>query len=188
MGLVSYYRRRVTASFQNQWLFTSGYAKPTCQVTLKDKDQLLFGYITIYSILKKGIVDTLEMNGLITMYRDSIWGLHASSSSFDVTPDYLVYSDNGRTKKCILMVRVYSWSDWMQRLAPDIIIVVACHVFGQLLRRRRIQQVFRTNDFDLFTSGYAKPTCQVTLKETKTNLSKMLGLHNALFPIQFALE
>ncbi len=78
------------------FLFTSGYAKPTCQVTLQDKDQLvkdvwlhnvLFHPRSELEQLKKSIVDTLEMNCLITMYRDSIWGLLASSSSFDVTPD-----------------------------------------------------------------------------------------------------
>ncbi len=110
------------------FLFTSGYAKPTCQVTLKDKDQLvkdvwlhnvLFHPRSELEQLKKGIVDTLEMNCLITMYRDSIWGLLASSSSFDVTPDYLidgfiiVYSDNGSNDRTKEESIVYSWSEYI---------------------------------------------------------------------------
>ncbi len=59
------------------------------------------------------------MNCLITRYRDEMWGLFASSSTFDVTPDYLidgfivVYSDNGSNDRTKEESIVYSWSEYI---------------------------------------------------------------------------
>lgn len=120
--------KHVLESNDFDFLFTSGYSKATCQVRIADKDKLvktvwlhnvIFHPHSELQQLKKGIRDTLEMDFLIARYHDSMWGLLASSDTFDVTPDYLndafvvMYSDNGSNDRTKEEAIVYSWFEYI---------------------------------------------------------------------------
>ena len=120
--------QQVLESNNFDFLFTSGYSKPTCRVRLQDKDKLvkavwlhnvLFHPRSELEQLKRGIRDTLEMDLLIAMHHDSIWSLLASSTTFDVTSDYLsdvfvvMYSDNRSNDRTKEEAIVYSWFEYI---------------------------------------------------------------------------
>ena len=89
--------------------FQCGFSKPTVQVSLKDKEDIIRSVWTHYIFfrvyaelvqLKKGLDETLKFGLITCAYPQEVWSLFAASTLFVVTPEYLCdsfvveYSDN----------------------------------------------------------------------------------------------
>ena len=106
----------VLEKYDLDFLFACDYSNATNQIHLQYKDKLFTSvwlhYVLFQPQLKNGIRNTLDIDMLMLLHADSMWGLFASSSMFEVTPEYLsdlfiiMYSEKGGSCH-LLMVRVH---------------------------------------------------------------------------------
>jgi len=112
----------------DDFLFHSGYSKPTANVTIDDKEDIIrsvwLHFVFFYphaelEQLRKGFRETLQMELLICKYPDDVWWLLASSSAFNCTVEHLTdafaitYSDNGSNDRTKEEAIVYYWYEYI---------------------------------------------------------------------------
>ena len=114
--------------------FECGYPKATNKLMLSDKQQLMRALWLHYVFflahaeleqLQKGFRETLQLESLISTYPEQIHCFLVASTTFDVTPDYLLdnfiikYSEPGsnrRTKEEALMLY---WTEYILESARE---------------------------------------------------------------------
>ena len=108
--------------------FTCGYNKPTQQIELKDKHDVLRS-IWLHHVLyhphaeleqlRGGFCQTLQVNTLICLYEKEFRALLAHSTIFDVTVSYLQdsfaikYSDNGSNSRTKEEAIIFHWLEYI---------------------------------------------------------------------------
>lgn len=106
--------------------FECGYLKPTCQIELADKDQLIkcvwLHYIFFVphaelEQLRKGLRETLQLELLVCLHPREVWSLLVASSDFEVSPEFfldsfaIVYSDQGCNRRTAEEAVILHWND-----------------------------------------------------------------------------
>jgi len=108
--------------------FDCGYTKPTCQLKIADRDQMV-KCIWLHFIffmphaeleqLKQGFQETLRMDQLVALHSSEIRSFLVLSSDFDITPTSLLgsfvvcYSDKGSNKRVVEEAVMLNWSDYI---------------------------------------------------------------------------
>ena len=108
--------------------FDCGYAKPTSQLEITDRDKVVkcvwLHYIFFLphaelEQLKKGFRETLEMELVVLLHPSEMRSFLAASSDFDITPSSLLdslvvcYSDQGSNKRTAEEAIMINWSDYI---------------------------------------------------------------------------
>ena len=108
--------------------FECGYNKPSTIISLEDKEEMVH-YIWLHHVLfhphaaleqfKRGLLETHQFQHLVKSYPKEVWGLLASSTAFNVTPQYLCdafavqYSINGSNNRTKEEAVVFMWYDYI---------------------------------------------------------------------------
>ena len=108
--------------------FDCGYTNPTRSITVDDIHTFVNCIWLHYTFfkphaelqqLRKGFRETLQMELLICLHPDEVKSLLYASSSFDVTPGFLLdsfvthYSDNGTNRRTLEESVILNWSEYV---------------------------------------------------------------------------
>lgn len=124
-----------------EFRFECGYQKPTRQLELSNRSELLKAVWLHYSFfiplaeiqqLRKGLRETLQVEMLMCVYPDEMHSFLASSSEFNVTPEYLLdlfvinYSDHGSNKRTSEEAIILDWTEYVMECAGEALIIAGC--------------------------------------------------------------
>ena len=108
--------------------FQCGYLKPTYQIQLSDKDQIVKSVWLHYIFflphaeleqLRKGLRETLQLEMLICLHPQEVWSFFVASSDFEVTSGYLLdlfavqYSDQGCNRRTAEEAVILHWNEYV---------------------------------------------------------------------------
>lgn len=123
--------RAILGTDDYDFCFDCGYTKPTSQVEIADRDQVVkciwlhFIFFVPHAELeqlKKGFRETLQMELLVVLHPREMRSFLAASSDHDITPDSLLdsfvvrYSDQGSNKRTTEEAIMVNLSDYIMDL------------------------------------------------------------------------
>lgn len=115
--------------------FLCGYIKPTHKIELKDTKELCYSiwlHHVLYSPhaeleqLRKGFLETLQVETLVLLHEEEIRSLLAHSSLFDVTVEFLEdqfsiqYSHNGSNNRTKEEAIVMHWFEYISNCKGNV--------------------------------------------------------------------
>lgn len=108
--------------------FDCGYTKPTCQIELSDREEIIKCLWLHYVFfrphaeleqLKRGLRETLQLEALVDMHPEEMRSFLVASADFDITADYLLdsfiilYSQQGDNKRTAEEAVIMNWNDYV---------------------------------------------------------------------------
>ena len=108
--------------------FECGYSKPTNQVELSDKHEIIKSLWLHYIYflpnvelqqLRKGIRDTLQMELVVCSHPNAVLSFLVASPDFEVSADFLLesfiikYSEQGSNKRAAEEAIIVNWNDYV---------------------------------------------------------------------------
>lgn len=157
--------------------FECGFHKPTSQLELSDRNELLKTIWLHYSFfvplaeiqqLRNGLRETLQLELLVALYPDEMHSFFVGSSLFNVTATFLCdsftirYSEPGSNKRTLEEAIILNWTDYIMECNGE-----ALSLYTRLFHFRIVLGTLRVgfmpSDYSTFKLRWCIAHCEAVL-------------------------